>query len=289
MEQNSLFRDALWRIYNRPEIPQPWEQGGNLPWDDPDFSARMLREHLDQSHGAASRVAEERALQIDWLWRKLGLQAGKSLLDITCGPGLYATEFARLGLHVTGIDFGPASIEYAVELAASKGVSEQCQFILSDVRQMAFPESAFDAATFIYGQLAVFTLEEAKELLAKTAQSLRPGGTLCVELLNQERVDKKDSSWWFTDHQGLWGNTPFLHLGERFWNSEKAISIERFHILQLESGQLDQVTLCDQTYSAGEMIEMMKTAGFAEVDVYRAWDGLPLYDAEEWIVYICRR
>lgn len=289
MDTDTQFRDSLRRIYNRPPRPRPWEQGGNLPWDDPVFSGRMLREHLDQSHGAASRVNEERALQIDWLWRRLGLQAGKALLDITCGPGLYATEFARLGLQVTGIDFGPASIEYAVELAASKGVTDQCQFILSDVREMAFPEAAFDAATFIYGQLAVFTVEEAKELLTKTAQSLKPGGALCVELLNQERVDKKDSSWWFTDDQGLWGDKPFLHLGERFWDSERAISIERFQVLHLESGQLDLVTLCDQTYSAVEMIDMMKTAGFAEVDVYRAWDGLPLYDAEEWIVYVCRR
>jgi cyclopropane fatty-acyl-phospholipid synthase-like methyltransferase len=54
----------------------------------------MLREHLDESHGAASRVAKERELQIEWLWAKLGLQPGMRLLDITCGPGLYAVAFA---------------------------------------------------------------------------------------------------------------------------------------------------------------------------------------------------
>jgi len=26
-----------------------------FPWDDPAFSERMLKEHLNQSHGAASR------------------------------------------------------------------------------------------------------------------------------------------------------------------------------------------------------------------------------------------
>lgn len=289
MDQNTEFRDALWRVYNRPQTPIAWENGGNLPWDDPDFSIRMLREHLDQSHGAASRVNDERALQIEWLWQRLGLQTGHALLDITCGPGLYATEFARRGVQVTGVDFGPASINYAIELAASMGVSDRCQFILRDVRQAAFPEDAFDAAVFLYGQLAVFAVDEAKELLAKTARALKPGGTLCVELLNQDRVDKKDSKWWFTDDQGLWGNTPFLHLGERFWDSENALSIERFHILQLESGKLDLVTLCDQTYSTADMTDMMKEAGFSQIEVYRAWDGLSLYDADEWIVYVCRR
>ena len=48
---------ALWRLYRRPDRPQAWVGGGNLPWNDPAFSARMLREHLDESHGAASRLS----------------------------------------------------------------------------------------------------------------------------------------------------------------------------------------------------------------------------------------
>ena len=60
--------DALWRIYRRPDTPAAWQAGGNLPWNDPAFSERMLREHLDESHSAASRTAAERAAQIAWLW-----------------------------------------------------------------------------------------------------------------------------------------------------------------------------------------------------------------------------
>ena len=50
-EPNTLTR-ALWRIYNRPDPSPLWQGGGNLPWNDPAFSARMLREHLDESHRA---------------------------------------------------------------------------------------------------------------------------------------------------------------------------------------------------------------------------------------------
>lgn len=280
---------ALWRIYNRPERPSPWTTGGNLPWDDPDFSQRMLREHLDQSHGAASRQDAERELQLDWFWDKLNLSPGRRLLDVTCGPGLYATALAQRGVHVTGVDFGPASIAYAKELADEKGVNGRCQFIQQDVRQMDFAGREFDSATFIYGQLAVFTREEAQQLLQQVAHSLRPGGRLVVELLNQDRVDKADSTWWYTDDTGLWGDAPFLHLGERQWHTDAQISYERFHILHLETGQLDEVHLCDQTYAVDEMVAMMKEAGFASVDVYPAWDGLALYDAEEWVVYVAQK
>jgi hypothetical protein len=46
---------ALRRLYDRPQPPAPWRDGANLRWDDPAFSERMLAQHLDQSHGAASR------------------------------------------------------------------------------------------------------------------------------------------------------------------------------------------------------------------------------------------
>ena len=281
--------DALWRIYRRPDRPTAWTDGGNLPWNEPAFSERMLREHLDESHGAASRTSVERAAQIEWLWPKLGLQAGDRLCDLTCGPGLYAVEFARRGCDVTAIDFSPASIAHAVALAERENVAERCRFIEEDVRQVTLADAHFDAALFLYGQLAVFPKEEAVQLLAQVAKALRTGGRLCIELLDQERVDKSDSRWWFTDGRGLWGDTPFLHLGERFWDDEAQISTERFYTVHLESGEFDEIHLSDQTYAVETMVALLHQAGFGEVDVFSAWDGVPVYDAEEWIIYVARK
>ncbi|MBE2197087.1 MAG: class I SAM-dependent methyltransferase [Anaerolinea sp.] len=280
---------ALWRIYNRPQRPSPWAYGGNLPWDDPDFSVRMLREHLDESHGAASRRSGERAAQINWMWDKLGLQAGQTVFDVTCGPGLYAVELARRGCHVTGVDFSPAAMAYAQQLAADQQLDARCQFVQADARDVDYSGRAFDAAMFLYGQLTVFTRAETESLLAMIARSLRPGGALCVEILNQDKLDKRNSRWWYTDDTGLWGDTPYLHLGERFWYEEEQIALERFHILHLETGQLDEIQLCDQAYSIDEMTAVMRAAGFTAVSVYPAWEGIPLYDLDEWVVYVARR
>jgi SAM-dependent methyltransferase len=277
---------ALWRIYNRPDSPLLWQNGGNLPWNDPDFSARMLREHLDESHGSASRQATERAAQLDWLWTALKLEPGHVVLDLTCGPGLYSVALAERGCRVTGVDFGPASIAYARQLASDAGVDERCTFIERDVRLYEPPAGQFDAVLFLYGQLAVFRPEDATALLRKAASSLRPGGRLCVELLEQDRVDKKAGSWWYTDDKGLWGERPFLHLGERRWDEAEKTSVERFYILDLGSGTLSETILCDRTYATEEMASLMRAAGISLVDIYLAWDGLPLNDAAEWVVYI---
>ncbi len=288
MNQEVLSR-ALWRIYRRPEPPPLWVGGGNLPWNDPTFSARMLREHLDESHGAASRQAAERAAQLDWLWAQLRLSPGSRVLDLTCGPGLYAVPLAQRGARVTGVDFAPAAIAHARQLAQDAGVAEHCAFVEADVRAYEPRPEAYDAALFLYGQLAVFPRHEAAALLAKAAAALRPGGRLVVELLDPTRVDKADSSWWFTDDKGLWGERPFLHLGERRWNAAERTSVERFYILHLESGVMDEVVLCDQTYEMEEIERMTRAAGFTAVNSYAGWAGLPLYDAGEWIVYVAER
>jgi SAM-dependent methyltransferase len=143
------LRRALWRIFRRPTRPVPWVGGGNLPWNEPDFSRRMLREHLDESHGAATRVAAERQMIIDWLWPRLKLKPGQRLLDVTCGPGLYAVELARRGILVTGIDFIPAAVAYARDLAQRQGLAGRCTFVEHDARQMDYRDATFDAALFL--------------------------------------------------------------------------------------------------------------------------------------------
>ncbi|NJN55290.1 MAG: class I SAM-dependent methyltransferase [Anaerolineae bacterium] len=241
--------------------------------------------HTERPRGKTA----ERAQQIEWLWQTLALQPGSRLLDITCGPGLYAVEFAQRGCLVTGIDFGPAAIAYAQELAAAEGVADRCTFIQQDVRQMAQDGMGFDAAVLLYGQLAVMPKTDAQDVLARAARALRPDGRICLELLHPEKVDKKESNWWFTDNIGLWGESPFLHLGERFWLEEDQVSVERYHILHLETGELDVIELCDQVYQPEEVAEMLRTAGFTAVTAHPAWDNLPLYDADEWMVYTAVR
>ncbi len=290
-ESATKLEQALWRIYRRSQPAVPWRDGANLPWDDPLFSERMLREHLDQSHGAASRQQPELLRQVDWLWEHLGLQPGCHVLDITCGPGLYAVELARRGAQVTGIDFSPASIRYARVLAAEQQVDDRCSFIQADVRA-ALPEQAgqaYDAALFLYGQLAVFTRAEAAQLLSSAAAALRAGGRLAIELLDFERIDKSSSTWWFTDDTGLWGDAPFLNLGERTWDDEQRASIDRFYVIELRSGELQEIGLSDNGYEAEEMLAMLRSSGFEQARAYPAWDGLEMYDAQEWVVYVAEK
>lgn len=289
MTTNKRLAQALWRVYRRGNRPIPFAYKGNLPYDDPEFGRQMLARMLDEGDAAGSRVSAERALQIEWLTVKLDLKPNSSLFDVTCGAGLYAVPFAERGVRVTGIDFSGVLIDYAKRFAEQKDVTAQCEFVQQDIHTMDFAGREFDAAILLYGQLAVMTQEDAQAVLGKIAASLRVGGTLCLEMLNPDTVDRTNSTWWFTDEDGLWGDAPFLHLGERIWDEQAQTSLERYHILHLETGEIDEILLGDRVYSADTLTKMLDTAGFSTVQIHPAWDGLPLYDAEEWLVYLSQK
>jgi ubiquinone/menaquinone biosynthesis C-methylase UbiE len=62
--------------------------------------------------------------------------AGAKVLDIGCGTGRYSIEFAkRDAAEVIGIDFSPAMIDFAKEMAGQCGVSDTCRFICADFNE----------------------------------------------------------------------------------------------------------------------------------------------------------
>jgi 2-polyprenyl-3-methyl-5-hydroxy-6-metoxy-1,4-benzoquinol methylase len=110
---------ALWQIFSRSERPEPWERGGNLPWNDPAFRGGCCASIWTRA--TAPRAGWRRNGSGSWCGSgtKLGLQPGARVLDLTCGPGLYAVALAERGAEVVGVDFGPASIAHARQLAAA--------------------------------------------------------------------------------------------------------------------------------------------------------------------------
>lgn len=285
-------RQSLAVVTNRPQPGQPWRDGDNLPWDDPLFSDRMLAEQLDQSHGAGSRPLDAIERQVEALWSWLDLAPGARVLDITCGPGLYAQRLAARGCHVTGVDFSPAAIHYARAQAQAAGLT--IDYRLADVRQalaagQGLAGAEFDAALLLYGQFSVFPPQTGAWLLQQAATALRSGGRLALELLDFDHLDKKSDSWWYTGRGGLWGDFEYLHLGDRTWDEAQQAVLERFYIINLETGALQSYGLSDQAYPTAVLQARLAQAGFSRCRHFPAWGGLPLDDAHEWVVTVATR
>ena len=65
----------------------------------------------------------------------------RTVLDIGCGPGLYAVTLAKLGARkVVGIDLADRMVNLAKEYARSEGVEHKCDFFVGDFATSNFDE-----------------------------------------------------------------------------------------------------------------------------------------------------
>lgn len=260
-------------------IPRrPWQGLSRIPWDDPGFSARMLREHLDQSHDRASRPAPFIARQVDWLHEMLRPAGATDLLDLGCGPGLYCRRLADLGHHCTGVDISPASIEHA---RAENLVSGRCEYRLEDFRELSLGRR-FDAALLLSGELNAFSPADVRKVLRRAAAHLHPDGLLFLEVHNLddiERIGRCAPAWYRASH-GVFSDTPHLVVKESSWHPRERAAIEVYLVLSENIEARCYVTTL-QGYMDDELDASLRAAGFEPIETSSAF---PVQDGARGIV-----
>jgi SAM-dependent methyltransferase len=75
-----------------------------------------------------------------------GMQPSESVLDVCCGTGAQAYEYARFGLTAVGIDLDPHMIDMTAHYGA-KARDHRLNFYLADAADMPFPGGSFDSAS----------------------------------------------------------------------------------------------------------------------------------------------
>lgn len=96
----------------------------------------------------------------------LGDLAGKKILDVGCGSGIYGIEIAKRGGQSDGIDVSQAMVDLALENAEKAGVSDRCRFFLKDLWEFIPGESLYSAGIAI-GLFDYIPPEKQKEVLVK--------------------------------------------------------------------------------------------------------------------------
>jgi SAM-dependent methyltransferase len=259
-------------IVRRQCVPKPWAEGEKIPWNDPDFSRRMLNEHLSQEHDAASRRFQIIDSHVKWIHDQVLKGAPTRILDLGCGPGLYSNRLARLGHRCVGIDFSPASIAHARERAEEAGLA--CTYIQRDIRTADYGDE-YGLVMLIFGEFNVFRPEEAKGILEKAYRALVPNGFLLLEPHTFEAVVKigQEPSSWYSAEKGLFSDEPYLCLQEGFWDAEESVAIERYYIIDGATGAVTRHSASTQAYTNEEYRSLLAECGFGEVVFYPSLGG----------------
>lgn len=255
----------------RPDLA-PWAEGNTIPWNEPGFSARMLREHLSQDHDAASRRFEIIDRHVAWLHEAVAGGRPGRVLDLACGPGLYSSRLARRGHSCLGIDFSPASIDHARAEAARQDID--CTYRLADLRDGGFG-AGFDLVLLLSGELDVFPPEDGAVLVRRAAEALAPGGALVLEVHLPEIVRAKgaDGPGWSAHDAGLFSDRPHLLLRETGWFEAEQAAVERYYVVDVATGEVERHAITTRATSRDAYVAWLAGGGVRDVRWVASLEG----------------
>jgi SAM-dependent methyltransferase len=227
----------------------------------------------------ARRRMADAPTEVERVMALAGLRAGMAVLDLGCGIGRHALEFARQGLRVSGVDRTRSYLEKAARRAEAEGLS--IELVEADMRDFRRP-GAFDAAVNLFSSFGYFESPDDDRRVARNIlDSLRPGGALVMEMMGKEILARtfQERSWMEEDGVILLEER---RLG-RAWGW-----IENRWILLIGGRRIER-RLSLRLYSAAELVALLSEAGFGTADAFGDLTGGAYDHAARRLVVVARK
>ncbi len=209
-----------------------------------------------------------------------GAPPGTPILDLCCGPGRHALEFAARGHPVVGVDITEPYLAAARDSAEARGLGN-AEFVRADARAWSRP-GAFGLAVNLYTSFGYFeSPEEDRLMLARAYESLAPGGTLVMEMSGKETAarDFIEGEWFERD--GRLVMTQFEVVGA--WEGL------RHRWIIVDGARRVDRSWVQRLYSAVELSSALRSVGFSSVDSYGSYEGAPYDQSAERLVAVARK
>ena len=153
-------------------------------------SARWYHKLLDEEG------TYQKELILPNLLRLMDIRRGDAVLDLACGQGFFAREFAKLGARVMGVDASKTLISFA-EREAPAGA----KFHVARANALPFlGNGSVDKVTIV---LALQNIDEAGDTLRECARVLKKNGTLYIVLNHPAFRIPKASSWGWDEERRM--------------------------------------------------------------------------------------
>jgi 2-polyprenyl-6-hydroxyphenyl methylase / 3-demethylubiquinone-9 3-methyltransferase len=111
--------------------------------------------------------------------------AGLHALDVGCGGGFLAEEFAQLGLHVVGVDPSQVSIETARRHATGAGLD--IDYRVGTGEHLPVSDGEFDLA---YSCDVLEHVSDLQRVISELSRSLKPQGVFLFDTINRTRTSR---------------------------------------------------------------------------------------------------
>ena len=257
--------DELAQVLPRP----PLYKRSSVPfWDDDHISVQMLKAHLNPVSDDASRNEAFIDRSVQWINGLAPPHKNANLLDLGCGPGLYAERFSRCGYRVTGMDISKRSIAYAVHSAKEHRLP--IRYICQNYLTAELGKQSFDFAGMIYCDYGALTPQERQIILKKVFCSLKTGGKFLLDVFSPVywRDFTENQTWEVCPNGGFWNAGEHVLWCGRYRYSPR-VTLERAIVLTAKA--LYEYNIWNTCFSQEELIEEVCSAGFS---VHSAWSDV---------------
>jgi SAM-dependent methyltransferase len=246
--------------------PALYSPGNALMWTDDHISKELLRLHLNEDIDLGSRKPGTIKKTVDWILSH-ATKEKLNILDLGCGPGLYAKMLAQKGHKVTGVDFSENSISYARQAASESKLD--ITYIHEDYTKLDLPPGQFDLALLVFTDFGPLLPEARQQLLTIIKKVLKPGGLFVFDVLNDQDIESKLSPKnWEIGKRGFWSNKPYLALSQSFfYNEEKVILYQ--HIVFDEEENIKLYRFWHHFYSNSDLAAILKEFDFKNISFHR--------------------
>lgn len=221
--------ETLARIAARPE---PFSRYTTPElWNDPYISRRMLELHLDPDVDRASRRKAFVDRSADWIVGRFGLGPGKSVCDLGCGPGLYATRFAAAGAAVTGVDLSENSLAYARAAAARDGLA--IDYVQANYLDFG-SDRRFDLISLIFCDFCVLGPDQRAALLEAMRGLLADGGDVLLDVFSPAcfaEIEEKPTFEVAADG-GFWSAAPHFVFLNTFKYDDDRVFLHKYTVVE---------------------------------------------------------
>lgn len=153
-----------------------------------DHNQRIISQFSQQAAPFAELPGHLQSMQM--LLDMSGVSAVDNVLDVACGPGLVACEFAEHSKFVTGIDITPRMIEQAKERQASKAINN-ISWQVGDVLPLPFADMQF---SIVLTRYTLHHFLNPAAVLSEMMRVCKPGGKIMIADVIQppEKADAYD-------------------------------------------------------------------------------------------------
>lgn len=288
LKKNRLDLKALEKLARR---PAPFDGIERSFWNDPYVSQHVLNAHLDPDDDEASRRPETIDASVEWMRAEVERRAhsreARRLLDLGCGPGLYAQRFAAMGIQVSGIDLSAHSIAYARKTARRVGLD--IEYRVGDYRRVRLGTD-YDGTLIVYGGFSEMHPDDRGPLLRRVREAMKPGAPVFFDVVTRRYADRVGESegWYVARKHGFWAEGYHLVLEQSLHYGNEGAHLQRFIVI-LPSGDVRVFSLWRTYYTRESIEELLSSCGFTVDGYYADLTGRPFDRDGEWIGVVAVR